>query len=327
MNIAGGAAEVQAQALEFDLTPAEVTEAACGTAGYFSAMASETTAADLGIVSHNTGRGDGMGMNIAGGAAEVQAQALEYVLTPAEVTEAARGTARYFSAMASETTVADLGIVSDNTGRGDGMGMNIAGGAAEVQALALEYDLTPAEVAGAARGTAGFYGGTAAAGKNQPVGTAAAAFLSRGAHNAKKGAHFIKNPHAVRLGAEIGLSVMGRVAWEGYTTTSATAMLVPKKPLAEKVSKRLATARCSRAGWEFHHATHSGSTWTLEDNITFTMPGHTEENPVWHVESMREAISETYHILWQRHYRTELAGKKDDDAGMKLNWTKGKGRK
>jgi len=104
-------------------------------------------------------------------------------------------------------------------------------------------------------------------------------------------------------------------------------MLVPEKPLAEQKSKRMATARCSRAGWEFHHATHSGSTWTLEDNITFTMPGHSEENPVWHVESMRDAISETYHILWQRHYRTELARKKDDDAGMKLNRTQAKASK
>ena len=52
-------------------------------------------------------------MCIAGGVAEVQAQAQEYGLTPAEVAEAARGTAGYFSAMASETTAADLGIVPD----------------------------------------------------------------------------------------------------------------------------------------------------------------------------------------------------------------------
>jgi len=160
-----------------------------------------------------------------------------------------------------------------------------------------------------------------------PAVTAAAALLSRGAHNAKKRAHFVKNPDAVRLGAEIGLSVMGRLAWERYTTTSPAAMLEPEKPLAEKVSKRMATARCWRAGWEFHHATNSGSTWTLEDNITFTMPGHSEENPVWHVESMREAISETYHILWKRHRTAELARKKDDDAGMKLNRTQAKGSK
>ena len=65
------------------------------------------------------------------------------------------------------------------------MGMNIAGGAAEVQAQALEYGLTPAEVAQAAHGTASYFGGIANAGKNMPAATAAAAPLSRGAHNAK----------------------------------------------------------------------------------------------------------------------------------------------
>jgi len=93
------------------------------------------------------------------------------------------------------------------------MGMNIAGGAAEVQAQALEYDVTPAEVAQAARGTAGCFGGTATAGKNAPAATAAAALLSRGAHNANKGAHLLKNPDAVRLGTEIVPSVMGQEAW------------------------------------------------------------------------------------------------------------------
>ena len=63
-------------------------------------MARETTATDLGIVSKDTGRGDGMGMNVAGGGAEVQAQALEYAVTPAEVTEVARGTAGHFGGKA-----------------------------------------------------------------------------------------------------------------------------------------------------------------------------------------------------------------------------------
>ena len=196
--------------------------------------------------------------------------------------------------------------------------MNFAGAGGRSASAALEYGLTQAEVAQAARGTAGYFGGIATAGKNMPAATAAAALLSRRAHNAKKRAHFVKNPDAVRLGAEIGLSVMGRLSWERYTTTSPAAMLEPEKPLAEKVSKRMATARCWRAGWEFHHPTNSGSTWTLEDNITFTMPGHSEENPVWHVESMREAISETYHILWNRHQYAERANQRDEDAGMKL---------
>jgi len=236
-------------------------------------------------------------------------------------------TGDFASAVVSEVRAENLGIISDRTGRGDGMGMNIAGGAAEVQAQALEYDLTPAEVAQAARGTAGCFGGTATAGQNAPAATAAAALLSRGRPNAKTGAHLLKNPDAVRLGEEIGLSVMGQVAWERYTTTSAAAMLKPEKPLADKVSKRVAAAQCSRAGWEFHHATHSGSTWTLEDNITFTMPGHSAENPVWHVESMREAISETYHVLWSRHRDAERVKQRDEDAGMKLSRTKARGSK
>jgi len=49
--------------------------ARCVRNGRKGAMASATTAEGLGIVSKVTGRGDGMGMNVAGGAAEVQAQA------------------------------------------------------------------------------------------------------------------------------------------------------------------------------------------------------------------------------------------------------------
>jgi len=92
----------------------------------------EFRAESVGIVSEVTGRGDGLTMNIAGGAATVQAQALEYGITPADVAQTPRGTAGYFSAVASETTTADLHIVSVVTGRGDGMAMNIAGGAAAV---------------------------------------------------------------------------------------------------------------------------------------------------------------------------------------------------
>ena len=47
--------------------------------------------------------------------------------------------------------------------------------------------------------------------------------------------------------------------------------------------------------------------------------GHTEENPVLYVESMREAISEAYHILWRRHYVNEQKDRKDDEAGMKMS--------
>ena len=207
------------------------------------------------------------------------------------------------------------------------MGMNIAGGVVEVQAQALEYGVTPAQVVQAARGTAGYLGGIAAAGKNMPAGIAAAAQLSRGQPNAKTGASQLKNPDAVRLSEEIGLSVMGKVSCERYTTTSPKAMLKPQKTLPRLVSNQVAIARPSRAGWEFHHATRSGPTWTLEDNITFTMPGHSAENPAWYVESMRKAISETYHLLWARHSDAKRANQRDEDAGMKLSRTKPKGSK
>ena len=73
----------------------------------------------------------------------------------------------------------------------------------------LEYAVSPAEVAQAARGMAGYLGVIATAGKNMPAARAAAAQSSRGQPNAKTGAGHLKNPDAVRLGEEIGLSVMG----------------------------------------------------------------------------------------------------------------------
>jgi len=100
LHLAGGAAEVRAQALEYGITPAEVAQANCDTMVFMY----EFRAEGLGMVSSVTGRGDGLAMNIAGGAAEVQAQALAYALTPAEVAKAARGTSGYLNAQASEVT-------------------------------------------------------------------------------------------------------------------------------------------------------------------------------------------------------------------------------
>jgi len=60
----------------------------------------------------------------------------------------------------------------------------------------------------------------------------------------------------------------------------------------------------------------------MEDNVTFTLPSHTEENPVTHVESMRAAISEAYHANWKRHAAAQKKDKKDNDAGRKLPRTK-----
>jgi len=79
--------------------------------------------------------------------------------------------------------------------------------------------------------------------------------------------------------------------------------------------------------WKFHHASHAGSTWTLDDNITFTLPGHTAANPKWHVETMCATISETYHIMWKRHTLMERKDKKDKVAGKKLSRNTAKGNK
>ena len=122
----------------------------------------------------------------------------------------ARRMAGRASVAASNARAADLNIVSEVTGREDGLAMNIAGGAAKVQAQALEYGLTPAEVAQVARGTAGHFGGTATVGRNQPAATHAAssALLNRGKNNSNK-ATDVRNPDALRLGEQIGSEVMG----------------------------------------------------------------------------------------------------------------------
>jgi len=107
-----------------------------------------------------------------------------------------------------------------------------------------------------------------------------------------------------------------------------TSQLVPNRPLGEHNTKNQATARGSCAGWEFHHASHAGSMWTLDDNIIYLAQTHRRNlNPKWHVETMRAAISETYHIMWKRHHLMKRKDKKDEDVGKKLNRTKAKGIK
>jgi len=248
--------------------------------------------------------GDGKGMNVAGGEAEVQAQAKEYDLTPAEVVEAARGTAGYYSAMASETAAANLGIVSTVTGRGDGKGMNFAGGEAEVQAQAKEYGITPAEVVAVARDTFIF----------------AAALAGRGKTNGNK-ANRGRNPDALRLGELIGSAVMGSEQWETYITTSVKHMKDADKPVAARVSKKWTTERIDdeRKEWEFHHITMTEARWKMTDQITYLLPGSTTENPLMHVESLQQAISEAYSANYTRFLRARKKDQKDTDAGMKLS--------
>jgi len=208
-------------------------------------------------------------MNIAGGAAAVQAQALEYDINSADVAQAARDTAGHFPALASEVTAADLDIVSSVTGRGDGLAMNIAGGAAEVQAQALEYGITPDEVAQAARGTTGSVGRRASAGCNMATAQAASALATGGVSNPNM-AFNARNPDGLRLGAEIGLVVMGPVQWEQYITTSAKQMTQSDKPFTTKEKQKLAAKqpKDEREGWVFHRVVQSTSQWAMADEIS-----------------------------------------------------------
>ena len=57
----------------------------------------------------------------------------------------------------------------------------------------------------------------------------------------------------------------------------------------------------------------------MEDTIAFALPNHTEETPVLHVESLREAISEAYHVNWQQYSIAKNKDQKDKDAGKKLS--------
>ena len=51
----------------------------------------------------------------------------------------------------------------------------------------------------------------------------------------------------------------------------------------------------------------------------FYLPGHTKENPLTRVESLREAISEAYHLNWTRHSDARNKDQKDKDADTKLS--------
>jgi len=229
-----------------------------------------------------------------------------------QASQEARRLAGRASATTSDARASALDVRSSRTDRPDGMGMNVAGGHQQVKKDAAVLDVSADDYVRARRGDAGFLGGRHGGGR------AAAAKLSRGAANAKTGAHKLKHPDAVRLGAEIGLSVMGPETWKTFITTPTGAMLQVNRSMSDKDSATHANARGSRAGWGFHHASHTGSSWTLNDNITFTVPGDTATNPKRHVETMRAAISETYHIMWKRHTLMKRKDKKDEDAGQKL---------
>jgi len=92
------------------------------------------------------------------------------------------------------------------------------------------------------------------------------------------------------------------------------------KPFTSIKTGQLAAARPSgeREGWIFHHAALSVSRWVMTDEITYTLPGHTEVNPRLHRESLQAAISEAYHASWRRHLKSMNKDQNDEDAGKLL---------
>jgi len=199
------------------------------------------------------------------------------------------------------------------------MGLNVAGWAAEVEAQAQEYGITAAEVTAVARGTIVFF--------SQPAAVLAAALVGRGKTNGNKATRG-RNPDALRLGEQIGSKVMGPEQWKKYITTSAQHMNETDKPVLAKVAERWTKERIvdERKGWVFHHITMTAARWTMTDQITYMLPGSTTENPLMHVESLQEAISEEYPVNYTRFKRARNKDQKDKDAGMKLSRGNGHNR-
>jgi len=93
------------------------------------------------------------------------------------------------------------------------------------------------------------------------------------------------------------------------------------KPVAAKVSKQWTKERSAdeRLGWVFHHTTTTAPRWRMTDQITYTLPGSTASNPLMHVESLQEAISEAYSANYTHFQRARNKDQKDKDAGMTLS--------
>jgi len=101
------------------------------------------------------------------------------------------------------------------------------------------------------------------------------------------------------------------------------------KPATGPITQKMASARPvdERKGWVFHHITLTASRWTITYKITYTLPGSTKENPLTHVESLREAIFEDYRLNWKRHSTARNKDQKDKDADTKLSRTHEKPKK
>jgi len=150
-------------------------------------------------------------------------------------------------------------------------------------------------------------------------GNEAAALASRGKRNPKLGITS-GNDAIRRLGEEIGSAVMGQEKWAQYITTSVKLMLPQDKPRPFPVTQQLAKSRSTgeRDGWVFHHADVTKPRWSMTDKFTYRLPDHTEKVPDLRTETLRDAISEAYHVNWAQHVKMVLRNKQDKEAGKPL---------
>jgi len=214
----------------------------------------------------------------------------EWSRNPVRVSAAqeARRLAGRASAAASAAQTSSLGAFSRMTGRPDGMGMNIAGGYQKVQKDAAPLDITAAHKIEADHFLAAMGGSDATA------------LASRGKSIPNRG-RTTRNEVVMKLGEEIGSSVMGQETWAQYITTSIKRMLPQDKPFPCNPTHQLAKTRSpgERDGWVLHHADVTVLRWCMTDMITYRLSDHTEENPQLRMETFQAAISEAYHRNWE----------------------------
>ena len=91
-----------------------------------SAQASDARAAALGVFSSKTGRPDGMGMKISGGAQKKKQEPADLCISAADKVEADHSLAGFFRARTSDAQADALDVRSSKTGRPDCMGMKKA---------------------------------------------------------------------------------------------------------------------------------------------------------------------------------------------------------
>ena len=75
----------------------------------------------------------------------------------------------------------------------------------------------------------------------------------------------------------ISREVMRQEEWNTYIASSTTSMVPLQRPLSSHRTRDIARNRDSRLGWTFRPAPQSGVEWTMDNIITFTLPGHTED--------------------------------------------------